>query len=101
MASTSLADDGSLETAFDGVERHGARHRHGDRRATTTDGHRDGGSHCQRVDDPRVAQLDRLGVDNRDAVAPSVEQAAGVTAAQRAAVGQDIAVLEVVRRLQT
>ena len=62
-------------------------------------GHRNGGGDRQRIDDPRIAQADRVGIDDRDAVASAVRQAAGV-AEEITAVGQDVAVPELVRRTE-
>jgi len=53
------ADDRRLVATLDGVERHRACRGNADRHATA-DGHRDGGGDRQGIDDPRVAQLDRV-----------------------------------------
>ena len=90
------ADDRGLDAARDGVVGHRAGGGDADR-SGSADGHRNGGGHGQRIDDARIAQLDREVIDDRDAIARAVRQATAV-GDQVAAVGQDVAVQELVRR---
>ena len=90
------ADDRRLVATRDGVVCHCTRGGDGDR-SGSADGHRNGGCHRQGIDDARIAELDRGGIDDRDAVTRAVRQAAGV-ANQVTAVSQDVAVPELMRR---